>query len=193
MGRKIPTCFCCSYVEANNISADKLTRSWWKVYCGCPWLTITPFLSDLPSSLMLFIPFLYRLYTERRGKNYNFDIKYRRGESKFARLAWKALVMVFLLQSASAKKTNEKRQMDKAIVLVLSLFDSVLMLHNRSFGAKDEHEQTENILMFCKMPAYKKHGLFYYWNFPCWKCCYNRLCVMMTDYLGPLSDCRQCF
>lgn len=36
-------------------------------------------------------------------KKKHFNIKYRRGESKFAWLVCKANVMVFLLQSASAK------------------------------------------------------------------------------------------
>lgn len=37
------------------------------------------------------------------GKDH-FNIEYRRGESKFAWLVWKANVTVFLLQSASAKR-----------------------------------------------------------------------------------------
>lgn len=53
--------------------------------------------------------------------------------------------MVFLLQSASAKKMNEKRQMDKAIVLVLLLCDSVWMLNNRSFCAGSEDENKKKI------------------------------------------------
>lgn len=107
MGRKIPTYFCCSYLEANNISPliNWLDPDGKYIVVAPDWLSLP--LSDLPSTLTLFIRFFISLVRwERRKKNNNFNIKYRRGESKFAWLVWRAVVMVFLLQSASAKKNK---------------------------------------------------------------------------------------
>lgn len=104
MGRKIPTCFCCSYLEANNISPliNSLDPDGKYIVVAPDWLSLP--LSDLPSTLTFFIRFLYHLYAGRKKKENHFNIEDRRGDSKFAWLVWKANVMVFLLQSASAKK-----------------------------------------------------------------------------------------
>lgn len=60
MGRKIPTCFGCSYLEANNIS---LLINWLDpdgkyIVVAPDWLTLR--FSDMPCTLVLFI--LYLLY-----------------------------------------------------------------------------------------------------------------------------------
>lgn len=116
MGRKIPTCFCWSYLEANNIS---LLINWLDpdgkyIVVAPDWLS--HLLSDLPSTLMLFIRFLYRSYTGRK-KKYNFNIKFRSGVSKYAWFGLEAFVMGFLLQSASDKNINIKDKWIKLLSL----------------------------------------------------------------------------
>ncbi len=68
MGRKIPTCFCCSYLEANNISPliNWLDPDGKYVVVAPDWLALP--LSDLPCTLTYFIRFLYHLYAGERKK-----------------------------------------------------------------------------------------------------------------------------
>lgn len=75
MGRKIPTCFCCRYLEANNISA---LINW--LDPDGKYIVVAPDWLSLPlCTLQYFIRFLYHFYAGGRKKN-NFNIEYRQRE-----------------------------------------------------------------------------------------------------------------
>lgn len=68
MGRKIPTCFCCSYLEANNIPAliNWLDPDGKYIVVAPDWLSLL--LSDLSWTLMYFIRFFISLVLQERKK-----------------------------------------------------------------------------------------------------------------------------
>lgn len=69
------------------------------------WLPLTDYHSLSPiCHLLSRISFAFYITCVLGEKKIHFNIKYKRGESKFAWLVWKANVTVFLLQSASAKR-----------------------------------------------------------------------------------------
>lgn len=105
MGRKIPTCFCHSYLEANIISPMINWLDPDGKYHGCPWLITGAFWIAMYSHIDFMCGGIKK---NKNKKNKNILISStdaeRERESKFVCLDRKTNITVFLLQSASAKR-----------------------------------------------------------------------------------------